>query len=205
LAAGIKKLLRGVGIEAYMIFLRGSRLRIQALREQRCHIALMSTFAANALCSKQEDIGLMLPAGSYVGEYRILYRPEAEYEDHPLRVAVDSASYDTTLLTHLEFEGQDIITVDMNTLQIYHLLVSGAIDAALSTTDALEFRYLPGVMARPLSPHVLDQVRRTDRSTSLVVRADDYSVRALIRSVIDVDELMAFQGKVISGEVLPDY
>ena len=46
LASAIKQLLTRAGLEVFMIFVRGSRQRLQAVREGRCHLAAMSSFAA---------------------------------------------------------------------------------------------------------------------------------------------------------------
>jgi len=46
LATGLKKQLVAAGIDVYLIFIRGSRTRLKALRENKCHIAVMSDFAA---------------------------------------------------------------------------------------------------------------------------------------------------------------
>jgi hypothetical protein len=41
LATGLKRSLEKAGIETYLIFIRGSRTRLKALKENRCHVAVM--------------------------------------------------------------------------------------------------------------------------------------------------------------------
>ncbi len=45
LATAIKQLLTGAGLEVFFIFVRGSRQRLHAVREGRCHVTAMSSFA----------------------------------------------------------------------------------------------------------------------------------------------------------------
>ena len=52
LATGLKKLFNQIGIETYLIFTRGSLPRIQALQQKRCHVAVVSGLAAQALCTE---------------------------------------------------------------------------------------------------------------------------------------------------------
>lgn len=204
LAAGLKKLLQETGVQAFMIFQRGSLARMEALRKKRCHIAVMSTFAAERLCTENEEIVMNLPPGSFLSGHKVYYRPRVEPPDAPLRVAIDRASYDHFRLTELEFADQNVVFVETNFMQIRQLLASGAVDASMWTVD--EMGELPsGVLSRPPSEKVLEIIDDTDKMTALVIRAEDHVTRALVRAAIDPDALMAFQQAVLTGEVVPDY
>ncbi len=75
LATAIKQLLTKVGLEVFLIFVRGSRQRLQAVREGRCHLAVMSSFAAAELCGPEERVILELAPNSYNTGHRVFYAP----------------------------------------------------------------------------------------------------------------------------------
>ena len=54
LATAIKQLLTKAGLEVFLIFVRGSRQRLQAVRDGRCHLTVMSSFAAAELCGPED-------------------------------------------------------------------------------------------------------------------------------------------------------
>jgi hypothetical protein len=205
LAGGIKRLLRDEQIQTYSIFLRGSLTRIQALKEGRCHAALLSRFAADGLCRDEEEIAFTLPPGSFIGGHKVFYRSQEDEDGGPLRVAIDHNSYDHYRLTELEFEGQDVTFVEANATLIRRLLIEGVIDAAMWTADDMEFHLTSQIRERPLSEKVSQAIGDTDTCAALVIRADDQLVRNLLKSTIDVEALLAYQRKVIAGEIVPDY
>lgn len=61
LATAIKQILTRAEMEVFLIFVRGSRQRLQAVREGRCHLAAMSSFAASELCSPDDSVVVELP------------------------------------------------------------------------------------------------------------------------------------------------
>jgi hypothetical protein len=205
LAGGIKRLLSDEHIQTYSIFLRGSLTRMRALEEKRCHVTVLSRFAADDLCHDEEEIVLTLPPGSFITGHKVFYRPRKDGIDRPLRVAIDRTSYDHYRLTELEFKDQDVTFVDTNATLIRRLLVEGVVDAAMWTTDDMEFHLIPEVLERPLSESVLQAIGDTDTCAALVIRADDQLTRNLIKSVIDIEALIAYQKAVILGEIVPDF
>lgn len=68
LATAIKTLFSAAGIEVFMIFVRGSRYRIRALREKRCHIVVISSFSAREMCEPSEMTVLELPAHTHMSK-----------------------------------------------------------------------------------------------------------------------------------------
>ena len=72
--AALKKVFNDAGIEAYFIFVRGSRTRLNALRENRCHIAIVSQFAAEGLRTRTEEIAATLLPGSFVKSHQVFFR-----------------------------------------------------------------------------------------------------------------------------------
>ena len=74
LATAIKQLLVRSGIEVFLVFIRGSRQRLQSLRDGRCHLVVMSAFAAGGLCSPDDAVIAEPPPLTYNTGHRVLTR-----------------------------------------------------------------------------------------------------------------------------------
>jgi hypothetical protein len=202
LATAIKQLLANAGLEVFLIFVRGSRQRLQAVREGRCHLAVMSSFAAVELCGPDDRVVGELAPNSYNTGHRVFY---TAVERPRLRVIVDRHSADQQLLTGLEFAGADIELIPAMTGQITRLLASGQADAAVWTSDEMEATRLDGILDRPLAASVRARVGDTDTRAALVGRAADAGLMRAVVAQIDEGEVTAIQKDVMSGKVVPEY
>lgn len=205
LATGLKRALEQAGIATYLIFIRGSRTRLKALREKRCHVAIMSGLAADELSSHGEEILLRLPPGSWVSDYSIFYRHPLPEAGRLLRVAVDPDSFDHKRLTELEFSGQEISFRRASFVQFPRLLKNGDVDAILWTTDQEEAFSGGGIVHRPLSDVVMQLVGEKSVSATFVAQANSDVVRAVVKAAINADDIMEIQRKVVGGEMIPEY
>lgn len=205
LATGLKMAFERTGIAAYPIFIRGSRTRLKALMENRCHVAVMSGLAADELCGREQEVLLRLPPGSWISHYTIYYRAESAELGRPLRVAVDADSFDHLRLAELEFAGQEVEFRRASFVQFPRLLKGGDVDATVWTADQEETYLGPGILERPLSDRVMELVGDKSVSATFVARAHADSVRAVLKAAVKADEIMAIQGRVVSGELIPEY
>ncbi len=208
LATGLKKLLSDASIEIYLIFIRGSRTRIQALREQRCHAVVMSEFAADKLCTDEEEIQLRLAPESYVASHKVFYRIPSPGIERPLRVAIDRDSIDLSCIAELEFADRRVEFISVPYVLTHRQLIDGHIDAAVWSSDDMH-GYLSQqhgqILDQPLSKSTIIQIGNTDTSAALVASAWSHSVHAVISSVLDPDKVVEIQRKVLSGEIDPEY
>jgi hypothetical protein len=204
LATAIKQLLMQAGLEVFLIFVRGSRQRLQAVREGRCHLAVMSGFAAVELCGPDERVMVELAADSYNTGHRVFYTAAGQ-ERRPLRVIVDRHSADQQLLTALEFAGADTELVPAMTGQITRLLTTGLADAAVWTSDEMQATRLEGILERPLAPAVRARVGDTDTRAALVGKASDAEILGAVAAQIDAAEVATIQREVMSGQLVPEY
>jgi len=204
LATAIKQLMTNGGLDVILMFVRGSRQRLQAVREGRCHLAAMSSFAASELCSADDAIVIELLPTSYNTGHRVFYSPGAE-NARPLRVVVDRHSADQQLLTTLEFGDSEIITLPAMTTQIARMLESGQADAAVWTIDEMQTRWPAGILDRPLSPRVRERIGDRDTRAVLVGRAADVSVLRAVCQALDVAQVERVQLDVIAGRIVPEY
>lgn len=205
LATGLKKAFEAAGIEAYLIFIRGSRTRMKALKENRCHVAIMSGLAADEFCERDCEILLTLPPGSWISGYCVFQRAAGGISGKPLRVAVDPDSFDHKRLTELEFTGQAVEYRPASFVQFPRLLKNGDVDAILWTVDQEDSYLSDDILYRPLSTRTMESVGEKSISASFVARAGSESIRAVLAGTIQSDKILEIQNQVISGEMIPEY
>ena len=193
-----------VGLEAYLVFTRGSRPRLDAVRQGRSHIAVVSALAADVLGPPDLVTSLVLTPKSFVREHRVYFiegRPPAD----PPRVAVDPSSLDFERLTRLEFQGQHVELVDMNYLTAIRAIQGGTIDAAILDVEDALMRFPSDIGSRPLSPRVLTTLGDSNTRAAFVCRSDAVAVRTLVRECLDPTLLLAVQQEVMSGSRPPEF
>jgi len=205
LATGVKRLLESVGVETYLIFIRGSRTRLKALDENRCHVALMSGLAAEELTSKQHTIFLTLPPGTWVSSYCTFYRELPPNQSRPLRVAVDPDSFDHRTLTDLEFSNQAIEYYWAPFVQFSRLLKSGEVDAIVWTSDQQEAYSGEGILQKTLSDAAMQVLGDKSISAAFVGRANSPAVQAVLNAAIQPAQIMEIQNKIAGEEMIPEY
>jgi hypothetical protein len=204
LATAVKQILTHGGVEVFLVFVRGSRQRLQALHDGRCHLAAMSSFAATELCAPDDAVVVELPPLTYNTGHRVFYTPEGETR-RPLRVIFDRHSADQQLITALEFNDPDVELMPAMTGQIARLLAEGKADAAVWTTDEMQVRWPHGVLDRSLSPAVREHVGDRDTRAALVGRATDAAVLGAVAARIDGAAVERIQLDVMAGRLVPEY
>jgi hypothetical protein len=203
LATAIKQLLTKSSLEVFLIFVRGSRQRLQAVREGRCHLAAMSSFAAAELCGPEDRVVLELAPNSYNTGHRVFRAPTKPHR--PMRVIVDRHSADQQLLTALEFGESEVELLPAMTGQITRLLTNGQADAAVWTSDEMQATRLEGILDRPLAESVRARVGDADTRAALVGRASDAGVMGALLARLDPAEVARIQAEVMSGQLVPEY
>lgn len=206
LATAIKTLLQENSIEVYLIFLRGSRRRLETLRRQRCHGVVASVFAAQDMCGSTEMCILELPPQTFIKEHRVFFRGTSLVQgtDHT-RVAIDRDSADLQRLTELEFQNTDVEFIPATFMQYPQLLEDGEVDAMVWDVDEAEGKLSSSVSSRPLSPNVLGQIKDADSRAALVARANDEVFHLVIKRCLDPQRLLKIQQDVIRGDHVPTY
>ncbi len=206
LATAIYTLLNEAGVETYLIFIRGSYNRLEALRDGRCHAIVMSELAADALCGKSEEILLRLPPRTFVTDHRVFYRSEKTGKSEQLRVGIDHESFDIKYLTELEFAGQDVVYQEMPFLQIDLYLGSSHVDAAISNLDHLgRLKSSNELLSRPLSSKVQSMIGNRDSSAALITRAGSITEKIVFQAILDPQKIVKIQEDVENGRIIPRY
>ena len=205
LATAIYSLLNGAGIETYLIFMRGSANRLNALRNGHCHAVVMSALAADKLTGPDEAVILELPPETFTGEHRVFYRDTAQDTDHPWKVAIDPESLDIRYLTEMEFADSNVEFCKMTFTQIDLHMEDSPVDAAITTSDFLERLTSKGIASRPLSPKVRAIVGDRVTSATLVINAKASTVRIVLQEILEPQKILEIQQEVIDGRMVPRY
>jgi len=204
LAAALKKVFNDAGIEAYFIFVRGSRTRLNALRENRCHIAIVSQFAAEGLRTRTEETAATLLPGSFVKSHQVFFRKDIK-SDSPIKVAIDPDSFDQTQLSNIEFKDQSIDFHKITFMSIRHYLFEKIVDMAIWTEEDMENQLGNSIAMRSLSEKTAEIVGGRNTKATLVTRSNDFATRALIQKLIDPAAIQTIQQAVVSGALIPEY
>jgi hypothetical protein len=208
LATAIKTLLEEAGIDTFMTFVRGSRNRLRALREARCHVVVMSSLAASI--SQGPGVRIReLPPQTFAEERRVFYvggEPGSTQDPgRRLRAVIDRDSADLQRLTELEFADQDVEFSPAVYMQSVRLIETGQADAAVWDLDETTRRLPPHVASRPLSPRVRAVVGDKDTRAAFVTRADDTPAQVVVDQVLLADRIVEIQQRVLTGELVPGY
>lgn len=204
LATALKKAFNEAGVETYFIFVRGSRTRLQALRENRCHIAIISRFAAEGLQTRSELIAATLPPGSFVKSHQVFFRTDTS-PNQPMTAAIDPDSYDQMQLSKIEFKDMQVTFNTISFMSIHRYLAEKKVDLAIWTEEDMENKIGNLIANRLLSKQTIKEIGSRNTEAALVIRSDDSTTLALIRKVINEKEIEAVQKAVISGDLIPEY
>lgn len=205
LATGMKVALESAGVDAFLIFLRGSRRRLRALHTGRCHAVVMSTLAASEACGPEETVVLQLPPRTYAEGHLVYEYQRPEGSAHRLRVAIDPESADLQKLTELEFANQDVEFVPVTYVTFVQLVRDDRVDTAVWDADESPGRLPDGIIGRPLSSRVRDVLGDSPTRATFVTRKDDQVTRAVIRDCLGDPSLVSIQQEVMAGLRVPEY
>ena len=204
LATGVKRILEQSGIETYLIFVRGSKTRLKALHDNRCHAVLMSGLSAEGNENDENEIMHVLPPTTWLSGYCVFYRKDYD-PVNPLRVGVDLQSSDHTRLTNVEFTEQNVQMRSVSYVHITQLLKNGEIDAVVWNMDHMEDLNDPMIAYRPLSEKTMQEVGEKALSAAFVGKKGDMAVRSLLQKLVDAGTLMEIQKQVVEGKILAEY
>jgi hypothetical protein len=205
LATGIKTVLTDAGFDAFMTFIRGSRNRLRALREGRCHVVVMSRFAATIECGADEHVAAVLEPQTFAQERRVFFAENRTPADRPLRVVVDRDSADLQRLAELEFADQDVEFVPAIYMQFVGLIEGGLADAAVWDLDETTARLSPRIQSRRLSERVRSEVGDDDTRVALVTRLGDAPATSVVKRFLGDPSIVRIQRAVMSGMLVPGY
>lgn len=204
LATAIKQIMIGEAVDVFFIFVRGSRQRLQAMRDGRCHLAVMSSFAASEICGEGDTVVAELLPLSYNTGHRVFYA-SGRSGAVPLRAIVDGSSADQQMITEIEFADREVRYVPTMHSQCVRLMESGAADAAIWTVDEMELRRRPGILDRALSRATQQRIGNRDTMAAFVGAAADAAALRAVTAILDPNRVEMIQHEVMSGRLVAEY
>lgn len=138
LATGIVEAFEIAGKKIHLSYMRGGLNRIEAVRTKRSDFAIVSKMTADNSLKKYPGLKIMkrLGANSYVSAHKIFLADEGEGSiRNGMKIGVDMDSPDQRELTFSEFKGMDVEYVYMNYMQLFDMLYSKQIAAAVWNMD----------------------------------------------------------------------
>lgn len=188
-----------------LAYMRGSKNRIEALKDHRADFVIMSKLAAQEEIKKDSTLQIVQDFGpaTYVSSHKIfLANPEYEQITDNMRVGIDYTSTDQAKITLLECEGKDVDLVSINYMQLFEQLLNGTIDAAVWNSD--EIRATENLKRIDFSSEKAKQLA-VNASTSVIMMEKSRTDIVEYLSSLDIAKVKAIQSQVIHNEKLPHY
>jgi hypothetical protein len=205
LAGALKRSFSQVGIETYFTFIRGSCTRLKALRAGRCHIAIMSQFAAEGMATALERTATVLPESSFVKSHRVYFRSPAQSNKPGLKAAIDPDSYDQAEISRMEFNGHDMSFEQINFMNIHRYLLDEKVDLAIWTEEDMSSQLSNEIGARALSADTEKTLQKRNSRAALLVQANDEATFQLVTKTVRDKDIVSYQQEVIAGTRIPEY
>lgn len=203
IATGLYNVINRKNISFSLAFMRGSDNRLKFLKEGRYDLALTSKLTANYYMNNNENVDIVAAFGehTYVKGHALIVRKNYKGYFSGMRVGVDESSYDQVSLTNEYFNDKNVqfIKVQYNYL-IEHLL-NNEIDATIWSEDETiyEGKELKSIPLKELKTNTLDT------EAVIIANKDNETIINLVKRLIDIENVLDIQKKVLSNKLVPNY
>lgn len=204
LATGLYKTMNKSRIPFNLAYMRGAKSRVDALKNDRYDFAIVSKLAAKQSIEDGMDISIVVEFGlfTYVSEHvLVLNNPLKKSIGDGMKIGIDRTSIDHNMLTLKQCEGKKVELIDLAYNQIIAKVISGEIDAAVWNKDEMLEKKI-NIKYYPLEKNDLKYI---DTEAVLVMNDNKNELKSFIKRFLIKEEILAYQKKVISGEVIPSY
>jgi hypothetical protein len=207
LATGLRAAFEEAGAPFAITFMRGAGARTAALVEGKVDLVVLSRLAAD-LMIEQHPVELVAELGpaTYVGAHGLLMRHGIPVETPGLRVVVDHASADQSLLAERVFAGRDdVVWVEASYMQLRDLFLRDQADATVWNLDEARGVLGDEVDVLPLGDEVTRDLALRNSSAAIIGRAEGTKALAAVRESLDLSVITRLQNEVVRGERIPSY
>ncbi|MGG7148539.1 GntR family transcriptional regulator YhfZ [Clostridium butyricum] len=190
-------------VQFSLAFMRGSENRLKFLEEGRYDLAIISRLTANYYIDNDEKIEIVASLGkqSYVKGHALIVRND--YTDYfkGMKIGIDKSSYDQYSLTMNYFKDYDVEFVEIQYSHVVELIQNKELDAAIWSEDETIYR------GKNLKIIPLENKDKDMLDTEAVIIADkaNNTIINFITKLINVEEILKIQRKVINNELVPNY
>lgn len=206
LATGIIESFELIGKKIYLTYMRGGLNRIETVRTKRSDFAIVSRMTAEKILSDYPNLKIIKKLGvnSYVSSHKIFLADSSEEQVRDgMKIGIDMDSLDQKNLSFAEFEEMNVEYVDVNYMQLFDMLSSKQIDAAVWNMDerkmsqtfkTIDFRT---TAAREISEGT---------SEAVIIIDGDREIEIIEKwNSVEMEKILEIQASVESGERLPSY
>jgi hypothetical protein len=204
LATGLTSELESLGLSLNLAFMRGSKNRLDGVKEGRYDFALVSKYAALEELKSDSTLKIAMEFGTntYVTKHAVIFSDPAKVKlEDGMKVGIDSTSADQKILTHIETKGLNIEYLELNYMHLLEHLKAHTIDAMIWNVDEID---ASSFNIQPLySPLAIQYEQQMNKAVS-VIREDNRKV-AYIKNLLSTNKIIKIQSKIVNGELIPKY
>lgn len=203
LATGLKTVLDNqFGLRINLAYMSGSNSRIDMIESGRYDFSIVSKYTAELAISNNKAIKIIQSFGehSYLSGHCIVFAKDIEpvLRDN-LTLGIDMNSLDQEQLTYKVVNGYKVKLEKLNYNQIMEKISTKEIDAAVWNIDEIverypDFKYLP-----------IDVDNNADSEAVVITSLERPEIGVLLSQLIDINEVINIQDKVVSKQMLPVY
>ncbi|MDA1477121.1 GntR family transcriptional regulator YhfZ [Bacillus changyiensis] len=202
LATGIVEQFESAGKTVHLIYMRGGMNRIEAVRTKRSDFAIVSKMTADHMIAEYPNLKIFkkFGTGSYVAVHKVFL---AQSSGAVNRVGVDLESLDQKQLTFAEFENKDVEYIHVNYMQLFDMLHSKQIDAAVWNAD--DKRMSETFTAVEFSLPKAKKISQDTTEAVIVIDGDREQELADKWDSVEIESILDIQKSVEKGEKIPRY
>jgi hypothetical protein len=204
MATGLTMEFEKLNIFFNIAFMRGSSLRIEALRDGRYDLALVSKFSASThmAVDKKLELGLAFGPKTYVSNHALMFAKDTDTSiEDGMKIGVDPSSTDQKTLIKAETEGKNVELIHLNYMHLLSNLHAGKIDATVWNVDERNNEH---INIQPLtSPKAIQMEEEMNEAVYLMKKAN--KKLEYILQLISTEEVKTIQKQVEKNEVIPRY
>ncbi|KIL50042.1 GntR family transcriptional regulator YhfZ [Jeotgalibacillus soli] len=204
LATGLTSELEGIGLSLNIAFMRGSKLRLEGVKEGRYDFALISKYSAQEALKNESNLKIALEFGikTYVSEHAVIFsNPENKQLKDGMKVGIDSFSTDQKILTQAEATGLTIEYLEFNYMHMLQHLKAKTIDATIWNVDEIDpTLFHIQSLASPLAINYESQMNEA----VCVIKKDNRKMEYIINQ-LSKNKIVEIQSDVVKGNIIPKY
>lgn len=203
LATGILQSMENkLNIPVNMAYMRGAQKRIEMITNNRYDFAIVSKHAALEHLKTNDNIQIIQEFGerSFLNDHVLMFSDKEKHQlENNMKIGVDYDSIDQLSLTKDVTKSYDMTFVPVQYNQLIEKLHSKEIDVTIWNGDEIDAR-IHNIRIMPLP---LDSINNT--VAVIIINKERHELKKIIGSMINIDDVLTIQRKVIDGKLLPSY
>ncbi|PLT29860.1 GntR family transcriptional regulator YhfZ [Peribacillus deserti] len=204
LATGLTSELENLDLSLNIAFMRGSRLRLDGVKEGRYDFALVSKYSAIEELKEDKNLRIALEFGekTYVSEHAVIFSdPKKKKLADGMKVGIDSFSTDQKILTQVETKGLNIEYLEFNYMHLLQHIKAHTIDAMIWNVDEIDSASLS---IQPLASPLAIQYEKQMNEAVCVIKTDNRKMDYII-NLLSPAKIVGVQSRVVMGDEIPKY